>query len=209
MAAPEIPNLKALLSSRGGGRGRGRGRGGFSGRHGPSEQEKDKIVQQTDNDANDSRMSAVTLGYLDDPFAQAFVHGEMPRRYPIINRGQQQSSGKASAVLKSYRNIRPHNSNRSAGRPLPPYRCPAAKANNIVRGRLRHSLLPPRLPRTRPSSNLPRARLPYKHDLQSQDHQIHTFDPQIHNLDPPLRRRPPHLRRRRQHILFDIQPSPH
>lgn len=32
-------------------------------------------------------MSAVSLGYLEDPFAQFFVQGETPKRYPIINRG--------------------------------------------------------------------------------------------------------------------------
>jgi [phosphatase 2A protein]-leucine-carboxy methyltransferase len=32
-------------------------------------------------------MSAVSLGYLDDPFAEFFVQGEVPKRYPIINRG--------------------------------------------------------------------------------------------------------------------------
>jgi [phosphatase 2A protein]-leucine-carboxy methyltransferase len=85
--APEIPNLLSLRGSRG-----GRRRGGsplFT--HGRTQEDvetrKDKIVQQTDQDASGSRMSAVSLGYLDDPFAQAFVQDPIPRRYPIINRG--------------------------------------------------------------------------------------------------------------------------
>jgi [phosphatase 2A protein]-leucine-carboxy methyltransferase len=84
--ASAIPNLLSLRGARGG---RGRGRGGSIavGNGGPSSASKDKIVQQTDNDASLSRMSAVSLGYLDDPFAHQFVQGEVPKRYPIINRG--------------------------------------------------------------------------------------------------------------------------
>ena len=56
-----------------------------------SEEEKaahDKIVQQTDQDASISRLSAVEVGYLDDPFAKYFVPEEKnKRRLPIINRG--------------------------------------------------------------------------------------------------------------------------
>lgn len=104
MSAPQIPNLSTLLRGRGGaGRGtRLRGRGtpadhatGGS-QHGriPA---KDKVIQQTDNDASVSRLSAVELGYLDDPFARILSGdgggaGPGPgmgagRRYPIINRG--------------------------------------------------------------------------------------------------------------------------
>jgi len=86
MSEQSIPNLNTLLSSRGDerGRGRGRGRGGFRGYSG---QEPDAIVQRTDDDAADARMSAVALHYLDDPFAEAFAHDRLARRYPIINRG--------------------------------------------------------------------------------------------------------------------------
>ena len=50
---------------------------------------RDKVVQGTDFDATSSRMSAVALGYLDDAFAKAFfpTGAEIPKRYPIINRG--------------------------------------------------------------------------------------------------------------------------
>ncbi|KAL8987710.1 MAG: hypothetical protein Q9177_003115, partial [Variospora cf. flavescens] len=87
MAAPQIPNLNTLR--------RGTGRP-FGRVHGvppsTSEEEdhaaKDKIVQQTDQDASVSRLSAVELGYLDDPFAKLFVSGSSnQRRFPIINRG--------------------------------------------------------------------------------------------------------------------------
>jgi hypothetical protein len=84
MSSSQIPNL---LSSRGGPRLRGRGRG----RGGPAtfsaSSRRDQNVQSTDTDAAVSRLSAVSLGYLDDPFAQYFVHGNGIRRLPIINRG--------------------------------------------------------------------------------------------------------------------------
>ena len=84
MSAPRIPNL---LSLRGGprSRGRGRGRGGSSQLSAASR--RDQTVQDTDTDAAVSRLSAVSLGYLDDPFAQFFVNGQATRRLPIINRG--------------------------------------------------------------------------------------------------------------------------
>ena len=89
MAASHIPNLNTLRSARGTGRGRGLpGPGSPSGI--VSEEDKaatDKVVQQTDQDASVSRLSAVEAGYLDDPFAQYFVSGEGQRRLPIINRG--------------------------------------------------------------------------------------------------------------------------
>ena len=89
MAAPSIPNLSTLR----GGRGRGRGRG-LASLSGPSyrtaEEDRaknDQIVQQTDQDASVSRLSAVEAGYLDDPFAKLFVSSDVQRRFPIINRG--------------------------------------------------------------------------------------------------------------------------
>ena len=87
MAARQIPNLNTF---RRGFAGRGRGAPGTSGA-GTDEENKaaeDKIVQQTDQDASVSRLSAVEVGYLDDPFAQLFVSSKSQRRFPIINRGQ-------------------------------------------------------------------------------------------------------------------------
>jgi [phosphatase 2A protein]-leucine-carboxy methyltransferase len=86
MPAPEIPNLLNSLRSARGGRGRGRGRGG----HGSSALTHDATIQGTDTDASVSRLSAVDLGYLYDPYAQHFVqsgNGPVARRLPIINRG--------------------------------------------------------------------------------------------------------------------------
>ncbi len=89
MSASQIPNLNTLR--RGAGRGRLRGRGGHEGsgsvpRSGPAQ--KDRVVQGTDNDASVSRLSAVGLGYLEDPFARALTPlGQETRRLPIINRG--------------------------------------------------------------------------------------------------------------------------
>lgn len=45
-------------------------------------------MQGTDTDASVSRLSAVNLGYLEDPFARALTpSGSETRRLPIINRG--------------------------------------------------------------------------------------------------------------------------
>lgn len=89
MSAPSIPNLLSLRGRGGRGRGRGRGRGGSE----PGSRaaaSHDSIIQGTDNDAAVSRLSAVDLGYLSDPYARYFVSaldGPPPRRFPIINRG--------------------------------------------------------------------------------------------------------------------------
>ncbi|KAI9760105.1 MAG: hypothetical protein M1835_000231 [Candelina submexicana] len=90
MSAHQIPNLKSLRSSRGLGRGRGPGRGAdedHSSSQLGSAAAKDRIVQQTDSDASISRLSAVKLGYLEDPFSEIFVTQNKERRFPIINRG--------------------------------------------------------------------------------------------------------------------------
>ena len=86
MAAPSIPSLSTLRSSRGRGRGRGLGSpvDNFSLRQ---DTQLDLIIQQTDQDANVSRLSAVQAGYLKDPYATLFVNSEVQRRFPIINRG--------------------------------------------------------------------------------------------------------------------------
>ncbi|KAJ5204684.1 uncharacterized protein N7498_005563 [Penicillium cinerascens] len=83
MAAPQIPNLNTFR------RGRGRGRGTGHVENGPGHPTgKDRVVQGTDNDASVSRMSAVELRYLDDPYATALTpSGSVTRRFPIINRG--------------------------------------------------------------------------------------------------------------------------
>jgi [phosphatase 2A protein]-leucine-carboxy methyltransferase len=95
MSAPQIPNLN-MLRRGGGGGGRGRlhshGVESLNERqraYGTSFATKDKIIQGTDNDASISRLSAVELGYLVDPFARALAPGDalMTRRLPIINRG--------------------------------------------------------------------------------------------------------------------------
>ncbi|KAK4041181.1 S-adenosyl-L-methionine-dependent methyltransferase [Parachaetomium inaequale] len=89
MSAPLIPNLLSLRG-RATGRGRGRGRGGPGRSGGPGSgpgPSHDATIQGTDTDAAVSRLSAVELGYLSDPFARLFVQGPATRRLPIINRG--------------------------------------------------------------------------------------------------------------------------
>ncbi|KAJ9158048.1 LCM-domain-containing protein [Coniochaeta hoffmannii] len=87
MSAPSIPNLLSLRGASRGARGRGRGRGGH---HSAAATAHDATVQGTDTDAAMSRMSAVDVGYLNDPYAKYFVSnssGPVTRRLPIINRG--------------------------------------------------------------------------------------------------------------------------
>ena len=100
MAAPQIPNLNTLRNARGIGRGKGRGHSGPS-RLNPAQDKiaNDRIVQETDQDASLSRMSAVEVGYLDDPFAKYFVSGGVQRRFPIINRGLSSSTYAATAPV--------------------------------------------------------------------------------------------------------------
>ncbi|KAK6438207.1 carboxy methyl transferase for protein phosphatase 2A, partial [Oleoguttula sp. CCFEE 5521] len=94
----DIPNLNTLRSGRGGLRGRGFRRGGRAIPENddsstlPLESEaqaRDRLIQQTDNDASASRLSAIELGYLNDDYAKEFAQPGVPvtRRYPIINRG--------------------------------------------------------------------------------------------------------------------------
>ena len=103
MAAPHIPNLNTFRSS-----GRAFNRLGGNLKSSSSlnvEDErlaKDKIVQLTDQDASVSRLSAVEVGYLDDPFARLFVSAGQQRRFPIINRG----------ISKKLRATNPHNANK-------------------------------------------------------------------------------------------------
>lgn len=91
MAAPHIPNLLSSRLTRTPGRGRGRSRGGNA--IPPQEDstvekaDNDRIVQQTDQDASSSRVSAVDVGYLEDPFAKDFAAQGQLRKFPIINRG--------------------------------------------------------------------------------------------------------------------------
>lgn len=88
MAAPQIPNLLSLRGApRSRGRGRGRGFGTSSQSDADTQARKDKLLQATDSDASGSRMSAVNKGYLRDPYAKELALDDVPRRFPIINRG--------------------------------------------------------------------------------------------------------------------------
>lgn len=87
MAAPQIPNLLESLrkakaaGSNGGLRGGPRSPAGAG-------SSSDAIIQQTDDDAAGSRLSAVDVGYLSDPYARAMAFSKQAvRRMPIINRG--------------------------------------------------------------------------------------------------------------------------
>lgn len=134
MSAPSIPNLNTLRRGRGGLRGRARAPRGYpSGGDHPhdsdSSQAKDRIILGTDNDASVSRLSAVELGYLEDPFARAVAPstsspsapssttgpGAGVRRLPIINRGLSATPvcNDTSEMLTGYfRHLCPHNGNR-------------------------------------------------------------------------------------------------
>ena len=90
MNAPSIPNLLTLRSSRGG-RTASRRNGHEPNATTTTSEKHDRIIQQTDDDAAGSRLSAVDAGHLEDAFADVFWEAEdspnRPRRMPIINRG--------------------------------------------------------------------------------------------------------------------------
>lgn len=168
MSAPQIPNL---LTSRGcprtrGGRGRGTSRFGGGESAGPGAQRKDLAIQSTDTDAAVSRLSAVSLGYLEDPFASLFVNGEGTRRMPIINRGKQPDLSRIywapSLILR--RNLHSNDSSRHPHKCLPlsarvQYHA-AEKANNITGGRDGYTILSPAVQEEAQQPHLPRVRLP-------------------------------------------------
>jgi len=98
MNAPSIPNLLTLRSARGG-RAASRRNGHEPNASTTTSEKHDRIIQQTDDDAAGSRLSAVDAGHLEDAFADVFREAEgletdekagarsRPRRMPIINRG--------------------------------------------------------------------------------------------------------------------------
>ncbi|KAJ6261797.1 hypothetical protein Dda_2596 [Drechslerella dactyloides] len=55
----------------------------------PTGADKDRVVQQTDNDALLARWSAINSGYLEDTFTEQLMDPllKKERRYPLINRG--------------------------------------------------------------------------------------------------------------------------
>lgn len=110
--APQIPNLNSLRGQRGGLRGLAKRRGAPSNPDHVTEQEdpdqkRDKIIQQTDNDASQSRMSAVALDYLQDTFARSFITQQIARRYPIINRGTYVRTTGIDRLVDSFLNADP------------------------------------------------------------------------------------------------------
>ncbi|KAL1912041.1 carboxy methyl transferase for protein phosphatase 2A [Sporothrix stenoceras] len=63
------------------------------------------IIQSTDTDAALSRMSAVDIGLLEDPFAQYFAGdggGPAPRRLPIINRGTYTRTQGLDKIIRAF-----------------------------------------------------------------------------------------------------------
>lgn len=114
--ASSIPNLSTLRGQRGGLRGlaaRRRGAPPTSDHVTTQEDEdpqvkRDQIIQQTDNDASSSRMSAVALGYMNDEFAKPFISEQIPRRYPIINRGTYVRTTAIDRLVDSFLNTYPH-----------------------------------------------------------------------------------------------------
>lgn len=143
MAAPQIPNLNTLRRTPGHPLGRARA-GPSSSSNEEDEAAKNKIVQQTDHDASVSRLSAVQVGYLDDPFAELFVTGQGQRRFPIINRGPLLFLGLRAHLTRKFRYLRPHYDNRQPSPPFP-LSFSVAEASHLPRRRLRHSLLPPNI----------------------------------------------------------------
>lgn len=105
MSAPHIPNLLSLRGAsrgRGSARGRGAGVSGRGGRFTPAGAAHDATIQGTDTDAAVSRLSAVSVGYLDDPYAQYFAQSPPTRRLPIINRGTYTRTTALDALVDSF-----------------------------------------------------------------------------------------------------------
>ncbi|KAJ6789321.1 hypothetical protein PWT90_01061 [Aphanocladium album] len=101
MSASSIPNLLSLRGGRG-------GRGGFRSRRGGGPgagAHHDSTIQGTDTDAAVSRLSAVDVGYLEDPYATLFVSrmdGPPQRRFPIINRGTYTRTSAIDTLIQSF-----------------------------------------------------------------------------------------------------------
>ncbi|KIN08504.1 hypothetical protein OIDMADRAFT_23294 [Oidiodendron maius Zn] len=113
MSSSHIPNLLTSrrgprLRGRGGGRGQGRGHDHVGA---SASSRRDQTIQATDTDAAVSRLSAVALGYLDDPYAQYFVHGAGTRRLPIINRGTYARTTAIDALVEAFLSL-PESSSR-------------------------------------------------------------------------------------------------
>lgn len=110
--APQIPNLNSLRAQRGGLRGLASRRGGqHVAQPEDAEVRRDKIIQQTDNDASLSRMSAVGLEYLDDEFAIKFIKPQdlpIHKRYPIINRGTYVRTSSIDRLVDMFLNTDAH-----------------------------------------------------------------------------------------------------
>ncbi|KAH0271618.1 leucine carboxyl methyltransferase, partial [Aureobasidium melanogenum] len=118
MAAPSIPNLNSLRGRTGLRRGRGRGRptDPDATTEEDAQDARDKIIRQTDGDASNSRLSAVQLGYLHDEYATCFLQGQIPRRYPLINRGTYVRTSAIDRLVDNFLSIAidAHASNESA-----------------------------------------------------------------------------------------------
>ncbi|KAL9092191.1 MAG: hypothetical protein Q9159_000950 [Coniocarpon cinnabarinum] len=101
MAAPQIPNLlESLRKSKAAGNSNGL-RGGP--RRGPALGSSDAVIQQTDDDAAGSRLSAVDVGYLQDKYARALSFSKQNvRRMPIINRGTYVRTVAIDALVQDY-----------------------------------------------------------------------------------------------------------
>ncbi|KAL1935866.1 hypothetical protein VTP01DRAFT_5006 [Rhizomucor pusillus] len=66
-----------------------------------SESSQDEVIRGTNDDATVSRLSAVQLGYMQDPFVQYFVKRPV-RRSPIINRGSYIRSRALDALVTQF-----------------------------------------------------------------------------------------------------------
>ncbi|KFY19202.1 hypothetical protein V491_04552, partial [Pseudogymnoascus sp. VKM F-3775] len=89
-----------------------RGTGSASARgRGPAAVDRDKMIRETDTDANGSRRSAVAYGYLEDPYVSEFVAdigGDGPAlRMPIINRGTYVRTIVIDRLIENFINAHP------------------------------------------------------------------------------------------------------
>ncbi|KAI9683370.1 MAG: carboxy methyl transferase for protein phosphatase 2A [Trizodia sp. TS-e1964] len=98
---------------RGGGRRYGQAQGNLSGEDSSANgQSKDWIVQQTDQDAINARISTAELGYIDDPYARIFAP-KVDMRYqllPGMNRGTYVRTMAIDLLVDAFLALSPHSS---------------------------------------------------------------------------------------------------
>lgn len=188
MAAPNIPNLKSLMTNRPPGRGRGRGGARSGNRFGTSsgfpnddEAARDRVIQNTDQDAVGSRLSAVNAGYMNDCYAKVFYKGEAaPKRFPIINRGEIWSILMIGTRLNTRRHLCALHGNRSTSKVFPRDQPGPDETDYLSWCWHRLEILPHHRWQSHDSNDISRNRLCCEHKGENRHHQSQRRRSQCH-----------------------------